>query len=319
MKHLKTILTGAAGCALFSAQAMAQMPEKMADDNDGTGYIGVTGLMASEYLGSGDEKTQILPYLSLDDVKGFDFFGTALTYRAVDVGTGQGLGKWSLRAGPRIAYTPGRDSSDSETLTGFEDIDGSFPVGGYAFGTFGPVGLRLDAGQDFIGHKGFTVDASIGTAYTTDKFGFQPSVTLSWADNTHNDAFFGVTNTQAGPSGLNAYNPGAGLYGYSVNAVSWLEVKENYAVVLTGSYRWFTDEAENSPILNAVDGSRNGFFAGVSLTRKFDTIPRQIIPEVFRLIEKTFALGADGIAAFTGEFFEEFALPGVQTGRCFDR
>lgn len=254
-----------------SIAVSAQMPEKMPDDSDGTGYIGVTGLAISEYLGSSETDLQVLPYLSLNNVKGFDFFGTALSYRAIDVGTGQGLGKWSLRAGPRIAYSPGRNSSDSPTLSGFEDIGGSLPIGGYAFGTFGPVGLRLDAGQDFIGHEGVTVDASIGTAYTNDKFGFQPSATISWADNKHNDAFFGVTQTQSDASGLGFYNSESGIYGYSINAVSWLEVKENYAVVLTGSYRWFTGDAQNSPILNAPDGSKNGFFAGLSLTRKFST------------------------------------------------
>lgn len=256
---------------LMAGSAFAQTQERMMDKDKGTGYFGVTGLVSSEYLGASDADIQALPYLSFNDVKGFDFFGTALSYRAVDVGTGQGLGKWSLRAGPRAAYFPGRNSSDSPTLTGFDDINGSLPLGGYAFGTIGPVGLRVDAGQDFIGHEGLTVDTSIGTAYITDKFGFQPAATIHWADNTHNDAFFGVNAAQSSGSGLGQYNPGAGIYSYSLSALAWYEIKENYAVVLTGSYRWFEDEATNSPILNAPDGSDNGFFAGISVARKFDT------------------------------------------------
>ncbi len=267
----KFLLAAAMGSVIWTSAAQAQMPERMADENDGTGYIGVTGLLMSEYLGSAEEDLSVLPYLSLENVKGFDFFGTALTYRAIDVGTGQGFGKWSLRAGPRVAYTPGRDSSDSPTLTGFEDINGSLPVGGYAFGTIGPVGLRLDAGQDFIGHDGLTVDASVGTAYTGKGFGIQPALTASWADNTHNDAFFGVNAAQSTGSGLNPYEASAGIYSYSASMLAWVEVKENYAVVLSGSYRWFTDEATNSPILQAPDGSDEGFFAAISLTRKFDT------------------------------------------------
>ncbi len=263
-----TVFIGALG---LTGMANAQMPERMADDNKGTGYIGVTGILMSEYLGSSEQDFQVLPYLSLEDVKGFDFFGTALTYRAVDVGTGQGLGKWSLRAGPRIAYSPGRDSSDSPYLTGFEDIDGSLPIGGYALGTVGPVGLRVDAGQDFVGHDGFTVDASIGTAYSNEKFGFQPAVTLSWADNQHNDIFFGVSSEQSMASGLDIYDPNSGIYSYALSALAWYKIEENYAVVLTGSYRFFTDEATDSPILNAPDGSDEGFFAGISVTRMFDT------------------------------------------------
>ncbi len=254
-----------------STQAFAQTPEPINDD-EGTGYIGVTGLVMPEYLGSADEDFQVLPYLSFEDVKGFDFFGTSLNYRLIDEGTGQGFGKWSLRGGPQISYQPGRDSDDSPTLTGFDDIGGSLPLGGYVFGTLGPVGLRVDAGQDIIGgHDGFTIDSSIGTAYRTKNIGIQPSVTVSWANNKFHDSFFGVNGAQAASSGLGSYNPGSGIYGYSVNGLAWVEVKEKYAVVASASYRWFTDNAADSPILRSIDGSRNGFFAGLSLTRKFDT------------------------------------------------
>lgn len=260
--------------AVLSGQiASAQLPEPMDDNPDaGTGYVGVTGLVISEYLGSADEDFQVLPYLSFEDVKGFDLFGTALTYRLIEEGTGQGFGKWSLRAGPRIAYERGRDSDDSPTLTGFEDIDGSLPLGSYARGTWGPIGGRIDAGHDVIGgHDGFTVDASIGTIYRTDNIGIQPSLTVSWADDQFVDNFFGVSDAQSLASGLAPYNPDAGIYSYSANMLAWAEFEEKYAVVLTASYRWFTEDAADSPILNEVDGSTNGFFAGLSLTRKFDT------------------------------------------------
>ena len=271
MTYRAYILTALLLPIAFNANVLAQSPDPV-DDDKGTGYVGVTGLVISEYLGSADEEFKALPYLSFEDVKGFDFFGTSLNYRLIDEGTGQGFGKWSLRGGPQISYQPGRDSSDSPTLTGFEDIDGSLPLGGYVFGTLGPVGLRVDAGQDIIGgHDGFTVDTSIGTAYRTDNIGIQPSVTVSWADNKFQDSFFGVSAAQSGASGLAAYNPGSGIYGYSVNGLAWMEFEEKYAVVATASYRWFTDDAADSPILRSIDGARNGFFAGLSLTRKFDT------------------------------------------------
>lgn len=271
MTYRSCIFTALLLSFTFSASALAQSPNSI-DDDKGTGYVGVTGLVISEYLGSADEAVKVLPYLSFENVKGFDFFGTSLNYRLVDEGTGQGFGKWSVRGGPQISYQPGRDSSDSRALTGFEDIDGSLPLGGYVFGTLGPVGLRVDAGQDIAGgHDGFTVDTSIGTAYRTDRIGIQPSVTVSWADNKFHDSFFGVTGAQSAASGLSGYNPGSGIYGYSVNGLAWMEFEEKYAVVATASYRWFTNDAADSPILRSIDGDRNGFFAGLSLTRKFDT------------------------------------------------
>lgn len=274
MKNRYLIITSAcAAFLLIQSTAQAQNTEPMQDNTEaGTGYFGVTGLVASEYLGSGESEILALPYLSLNDVKGFDFFGTALTYRAIDAGTGQGLGKWSLRAGPRIAYVPGRDSDESPNLEGFEDVDFSIPLGGYVFSTIGPVGLRLDAGQDVIGgHGGFTADASVGTSYTRGKFNIQPSATVSWADNDFNDSFFSVTSEQSASSGLDTFNSGSGIYSYSVNAVATYYVTKKYAIVAGGSYRWFTEDALDSPILNANDGSDNGFFLSLSVARKFDT------------------------------------------------
>jgi len=59
-----------------SASAHAQTEgERRGNPNDGTGYIGIMTLTNSEYLGSADEDTRILPYLSLNNVKGFDLFG----------------------------------------------------------------------------------------------------------------------------------------------------------------------------------------------------------------------------------------------------
>ena len=270
---LKTTSLIALSTALLmsvSATAFAQNIET-ATSRDETIYFGAVGLLSSEYLGSDQEEFRVLPYLSVNDYKGFDLFGTNLRYRLIEVGTGEGFGKWSLRAGPGVSYQSGRDSDDSDTLTGLEDVDGSILLGGYIRSTIGPVGLRLDAGQDVIsGHDGFTADASIGTTYRTGKFGIQPSATLSWADSNHNESFFGISDAQSAASNLDAFDSDSGLYAYSFNVVAWYQVQENYSLGLFASYREFIDDAEDSPILRAEDGSTNGIFAGLSLSRKFD-------------------------------------------------
>jgi len=251
----------------FTAPAFAQSQDMPVGSNDGTGYIGASILLNSEYLGSADEEISALPYLSFDNVKGFTLFGTTLRYRALDIGTGEGLGKWSLRAGPSASYQSGRDSDESVNLNGFDDIGGSIPVGGFIRSTIGPVGLGLNVGKDVIGgHGGVTADASIGTFIP-----IQPSASISWADNTHNDSFFSVTPEQTATSGLTAYDAGSGIYAYSAGIVSWLEIDEKYAVSFIANYRWFTGDASDSSILNASDGSKNGIFATISVSRKFDT------------------------------------------------
>jgi len=256
----------------FATQANAQIPERMADETAGTGYVGASGIVMSDYLGAASESISVLPYLSFEDVKGFDLFGTALTYRAVETGTGEGFGKWSLRAGPRIAYQIGRDSEDSQVLSGLEDVDPSLVAGGYLRSTIGPVGIRIDAGQDITGgHEGFTADFSVGTFYRIGNFAIQPAATVSWADNSHNDSFFSLDNSQSAITGLDSFDAGSGIYAFSVGAVSWVEIKDKYAIALIGSYRWYTNDALDSPIINNVEGSDNGLFLSLSFLRKFDT------------------------------------------------
>ena len=157
-------------------------------------------------------------------------------------------------------------------MTSFENVEGSFVAGGYVRSTIGPVGILVDAGKDIAGgHDGLVANASIGTFYRTGPFAVQPSFTVSWADNQFHDSFFSVSNQQAAGSPLGAFDAGSGIYKYSAGLVSWIEFKERYALSLIGTYDWYQNDAANSPILNAEDGSRNGIFAAISLSRKFDT------------------------------------------------
>lgn len=267
---LKLTLPLLATLVLTTTAAAAQ--ENGPPDNSGTGYIGVSGILASEYPGSADEEVRILPYLSFEDVKGFDLLGTTLSYRAIETGTGQGLDKWSLRAGPSLSFQGGRDEDESPNLTGFGDLGASFPLGGYVRSTIGPVGLNLNVAKDIAGgHGGWVADASIGTFYRTGNFAILPSFTLSFADDNFADSFFSVTPEQSALSGLDSYLAGSGLQSYSVGVLSFVEFSDVYAVSVFASYRTFTNDAKDSPILRADDGSRDGIFAALSLSRKFDT------------------------------------------------
>lgn len=256
----------------LGASGVAQSMEAPNDLNSGAvANVGVQALLISEYLGSNDEEVSVLPYLSVDDYKGIDIFGPAISYRAIETGTGQGLGKWSLRVGPSLTYQRGRDSDDSDTLTGLEDIDGSLLAGGYARATIGPVGLRLDAGQDILGgHDGLNVSASVGTVIPLGRLKIQPAATVNWATASHNQSFFGITPEQSAITGLDVADIDSGIYSYSLSAVTWFELNDKYSINLIGSHSWFTDEAKDSPIVQATDGADTGILVSIGLSRKFN-------------------------------------------------
>lgn len=269
MKKLTPLL--AMACLGLSSPAFAQLGGSTDGDESDVAYFGAIGLYSSEYFGSDDEDLTVLPFLDIDDYKGFDFFATSLSYRALETGTGEGIGKWSLRVGPSITFLPGRNSSDSETLDGLSDVDGSLLAGGYIRSSFGPLGFRLDAGQDIIdGSDGFNAIASVGTSLPLGKLFFQPSASVSWGSSNFNESFFGITEAQAEASGLAVNDVDSGIYSYSVNLVSHYPITEKLRLELVGSYRWFANEANNSPIITADDGSDNGLFLGFGVTRKFN-------------------------------------------------
>lgn len=269
---MKTLSLSLIASLALTTTAFAQSGEVSNEtDESDVVFLGAIGLHSSKYLGSAEEETRILPYVSVSDYKGFDLFATSLSYRAIETGTGQGLGKWSLRAGPSLTYESGRDSDDSPTLTGLENIDASVLAGGYIRGTFGPVGLRFNAGQDIAGgHEGVSANASIGTFLPLGRLKIQPSASVSWGSADFNQNFFGITQAQSNASGLAVNDVDSGVYGYSVNLVSWYELTDDYVITLIGSHRWFNGDADDSPILLAADGADTGLFVSVGFARRFN-------------------------------------------------
>ena len=227
-----------------------------------------------QYAGSSDYDLRVLPYIGFDDLAGFELSGLALSYPLIDIGTGRGPGTWSIKAGPRAGFDFGRDSDDSPTLTGFDDIDPSLLTGGFLRAIYGGVGLRIEAGQDVIGgHDGFNADISLGTFFPpgviAENISFAPSVGVSWADENYNQAIYGVTAQQAIASGLQQYDLNSGFHRASANLVSVYQIDENWQINTIISYRHYLGQYRDSPILQAPDGATSDVFSLIGISRKF--------------------------------------------------
>lgn len=245
----------------------------LADDGQSV-RVGGALIYTPEYVGSKDYDLRLLPLISFDDIAGFELSGLSLAYPVLDMGTGQGPGKWSVKAGPRAAFDFGRDSADSPTLTGFEDIGTSLLVGGFLRTTYGPLGLRVDAGQDVIkGHDGFNADISVGTYIPTglliENLALQPALTISWADTHHNQAIYGVTPQQAAGSGLSQFDLGGGFHRASATLLGWYDLDDRWQLNGLMSYREYIGDFRDSPILRAPDGSTSDVFMLLGISRSF--------------------------------------------------
>lgn len=255
--------------------ALLMTPSLAYADDEGT-QIQLGGALAylPEYAGSSESQLRVLPYIGFDDLAGFELSGLSLAYPLIDLGTGQGPGTWSLKAGPRAAFDFGRDSDDSPTLTGFDDISASLLTGGFVRATYGVLGFRVDAGQDVIGgHEGFNADLSVGTfiprGLLGERFALQPALTLSWADANYNQAIYGVTPTQAVASGLPAYDLGGGFHRASATLLGWYDLDEKWQLNAIVSYREYLGEYRDSPILRAPDGATNDTLLILGISRSF--------------------------------------------------
>jgi len=233
--------------------------------------VGGTVLLRQSYVGSDQTEINLLPYLGLDNVYGFDLLGPALRYKLIDIGTGRGIGKWSIRAGPQAAFDFGRDSDDSPTLTGLEDIDSSLLVGGFTRMSFGAVGFDVTAGQDIIGgHDGFAADFSLGTRYPGNGWYIQPALTLSWADENYTQTTYGITADQALSSSLGAFDTSSGFHQASANILGGFAINKDWNFTALFSYRETLGDFRDSPIITAEDGSTSGIFTSLSISRRFN-------------------------------------------------
>ena len=234
--------------------------------------VGATVLYRQSYIGSDETEVNVLPYLGLDNVYGFDLLGNVLKYELFDIGTGRGLGKWSLRAGPRAALGFSRDSDDSPTLEGLDDIDTSLLAGGFLRATIGPVGLDISAGQDVLGgHGGFVTDFTIGTRYPGNGWYLQPAVSVTWADENFTQEVYGITPEQALASvaGLAEFDTSSGFHQVSGTLLGGFELTDKWNVTGLVSYSESLGDFRDSPIITAEDGATGGFFASLSLSRRF--------------------------------------------------
>jgi len=252
---MKTISVTAIATLTFSLPSFA-LAQDSGEDLSAVD-IGGTVLLRQSYIGSDQTEINVLPYLGLDSVYGFDLLGNVLKYELFDIGTGRGIGKWSLRAGPRAALDFGRDSDDSPTLEGLEDIDPSLLAGGF---------LRAS------GHGGFLTDFTIGTRYSVDNWYIQPALTITWADENFTQETYGITAEQAllSTAGLSEFNISSGFHQVSGTLLGGFALSENWNVTGLISYRESIGEFRDSPIITAEDGATGGIFTSLSLSRRFN-------------------------------------------------
>jgi MipA family protein len=262
LTHLVLWSSCAAAPTLAAAQAMDFV--QLAPPG-GTGLRLAAGLGVAavpEYSGASERRAQALPLVDAQWANG------------LFASTRSGLGYNFSRdprfdAGLRVSVDLGRDSKRSPRLNGFDDIDPSAMLGGFANWRLGAGLSLLSSVQTGAGGEGRAANAQLGLGYGSAlaprvQLGATASVML--ATSEYMQLFHGVSAEQSARGGLPIYSPASGLH--SVR----LAVNANYALdarwtlgAFASAARLLGDTAD-SPITQ----SRNQASAGVLVSYRFE-------------------------------------------------
>lgn len=194
----RLLLIAAAGYFGMASTVSAQEPAQ----NDWRVTLGGGVMLAPDYEGSDDYEFKPIPDIEINYRDSVILKNNSLSYnalRAVDPAS-------SWRAGPRARYAFGRDQDDNAALRGLGDVDGSVELGGFVGYGAGPWSGELSVLQDVgDGHDGLVAELSGGYGFRfTPRLGARLSASMTYADDSYMQSFFGVTPAQALRSGYAA-------------------------------------------------------------------------------------------------------------------
>jgi outer membrane protein len=170
--------------------------------------------------------------------------------------------------GPSFRVVPKRESSDYTALTGLNNIDTAYEVGGKFAYTFGMFRAHASLRHGFGGHDGLVGEAGLDVTFNptpTTEISFGPR--MSYADADYMRTYLGVTPAESLASGLAVYNPSGGIKGYGAELNARYMFTPQWSVLGSVQYERLTAEAADSPIAQA--GSLDQVTAKLGLSYRF--------------------------------------------------
>lgn len=183
--------------------------------------VGVVAGMDQRYMGGKDFRPVVLPLISVS--RGI-FFADAV--KGVGV---QYLSASGFYIGDAFNYDPGRDNEDNafrpgaDRLRGMGDVKGTFTNTLTLSQQIVPwLSINAQAELGLDGHeRGNQYQFGLESlAYHTATDALTLDLDAKMGDGGYNQTYFGVTRSQSLSSGFRHYNPGFGMYAYSLTA-SW--------------------------------------------------------------------------------------------------
>lgn len=243
---------------LSAAPAVAQVEEAAqsedAKQTDDHFVLGAGAAYGPAYQGADDYRLQPFPVL---DIKYGPFFANLRNGIGVAVVDGE-----ALTIGGGVVFLPGYRRKDAPAGIG-KLSDG---IGGRVFANVRAAGFVATIGAIkgiSGGTEGFTADASLSYPIeVAPRFTLTPTVAASWADDKHNDRYFGVNAAQSLASGLPQFRPGSGFKDVSGALSANYRLSDRIGLGVTGSVTTLLGTVKDSPIV--VDKTQPAVFVSLS-------------------------------------------------------
>ncbi len=271
-KHSFVIIF-ALGCALilpnmpkaeaanYMVGASVNSSDEPASAGDWVISLGGGGVMRPEFEGSDKYDMRFWPIASVNYQNRFF------------ISTQNGLGmkffhdhNWSV--GAAIRYKEGRDENDSTLLKGMGDIDSGAEIGVFGTWTPDPFSVRLEIMQGTGDVEGLQSTLTLGhTQMLAERLKWINLVGATYANSTHNDTFFGVSQRQSARSGYDYYKADSGFKSVQYTSRVSYALTADLSATGFGTYKRLVDQAADSPLVEA--GSKNQFMFGLGLVYTF--------------------------------------------------
>jgi outer membrane scaffolding protein for murein synthesis (MipA/OmpV family) len=175
-----------------------------------------------------------------------------------------------------ITYDGGRDADDDAALRGLGDIDGYW-VGtvGVEYAPVRPTGgtflsAGVDAAFDLSNEtNGVVVEANARLNHLLSRrlrVAHGPYVT--WANENHMQAYFGISAQQARRSQYQAFSAGSGIRDVGYQVVAHYGLTESLSLLGVLNYQHLLSDAADSPLVDQ-EGSAGQFTSFMGVTYRF--------------------------------------------------
>ncbi|WP_392563345.1 MipA/OmpV family protein [Orbus wheelerorum] len=105
------------------------------------------------------------------------------------------------------------------------------------------------------------INASYAYAFSGDKWSIEPRIGINWANDKHNDYYYGISHSESARSGL-AYHDAKSSFTPYISIVGNYALTQNFGTYLGARVDKLTGDAKNSPMI--ANSTVPSVFAGVT-------------------------------------------------------